>query len=276
VPAAAAAVGAEDSGAAEEGDSHCVAQAPYDVHPNAHAQADKDWVAAVLSEIEVEDATEELVRRRFQDLSVLLLLQARGTVALQVLPRLSEAAKKALQANMYRCELLRAAVEHREGRDLVSSVHIAPYWGPGGAACSSHMRRLATHASLHYTEAEAIFRALDRALRTEQALRVLVGYFPPEQGVQLVAVGMLSSSPVVRAHALSIMQRLRATPSTRVTCTFLSKLLRSQYTRLCEKERCGTLLAEQAAWGQVSQLATSDATKETRTPSDTNMAFDMM
>jgi len=253
-------------------DSHVVSNAAYELHPGTHAQADKEWISAVLSEIEVEDATEELVRRRFQDFAALLLLQAEDTAALQFSPRLSDAARKVMQANMYRCELLRNASEYRD-----RGVRIAQHWGHNGAACRNHMRRLATNASLHYSEAEGMYRDLERALRTDEALRALIGYFPPEQGVQLVAVGMLNSSPEVRAHALSIMRRLQQHSSTAVTFSFLSKLLRNQFARLSEKEQNGLLVQEQGVWGQVSQLALADSMRRIKTSSmDSSMAFDMM
>ena len=262
----------EGSNADKGDDSHVVSNAAYELHPGTHAQADKEWVSAVLSEIEMEDATEELVRRRFQDFTALLLLQTEDTAALQFSPRLSDAARKVMQANMYRCELLRSSSEYRD-----RGVRIAQHWGRNGAACRNHMRRLATHASLHYSEAEGMYRDLEQALRTDEALRALIGYFPPEQGVQLVAMGMLSSSPEVRAHALSIMRRLQQHSSTAVTFSFLSKLLRNQFARLSEKEQNGLLVQEQGVWGQVSQLALADSMRRLKTPSvDSNMAFDMM
>ena len=314
--------------AAGEGrDSVYFAHTLVEVSLTAHAVHDKEWITALLSEIEVERASEELVRRRFQDLTLQLVLHAQDAPGTSASPRWSDAAKKAAQIHAYRTELLRAATEFQDAMKFSTSPFLdaARYWASssvGSASstdvgavpvsatesekdtlkgssdtnisaitnssaqsshiplsrgqaviCRNHVRRLATYATLHWSETEVIFKDLDKALSTEYAFCALLVCFPAEQGVHLIGTGLLSCSPTVRKCAVRILQRLRSYPSASAAFSFLNGILKKAYSRVTAKDRNGVLESELNNWNAASQAALADAMRHQRQPSDSSLVL---
>jgi hypothetical protein len=87
---------------------------------------------------------------------------------------------------------------------------------------------------LHWSEQELIYADLDAALQSEDSLRAVVALLPKAH-VDVLAVGLLSLSPNVRQHAVSIWERMQQFPSTARAFEALDIQMRRTFSRLVKR-----------------------------------------
>ena len=196
--------------------------------PSDSEAFDKFFITSLIAEIEIGNVSEDVVRRRFSDLTTSILLQAFDPPSLTSSSnvRLNEKFRIQFQANAYRASILKASSEFKECDPTLIWQNL----GKGNEILRNHIRRLQCESDIHYTEIEIIFSDLQDALVTEMSLQVLLTIMPEsENGLHSIAVGMLSISQNVRNAAYNILQRVTSFPSTSYAFYRLNPMLKASF-----------------------------------------------
>ena len=198
-----------------------------------HVASDAKFIAALQSGIEAR-LGENWVRHKFYELTSSIVALAQDPTGLQLSIRLSDKARKVVEAQSHRANGLRQSTE-------VAGMPPNPWaWAAknkGGALVDGsilrlHVRRLLLESDLQEADAEGIFADLSRDVQSETDFQALLSLLPESDGgLYPVAVGLLSPSPVVRASAVRLLSGVQKFDSTRTAFATLNGLLRNAYLR---------------------------------------------
>ena len=266
-----------------------------EVSPAVHTSTDKAFMLELLSEIEIEEISEDIVRLRFLDFTMLIVLQAQDLYSLLSSDRLVDEERAAIHARSYRAQLLRNYPPSKGRRNESEWMHVqscplalalALSQAQNNAMISSsiltsavqashHIRRLHCEEGLHWTELELVYSELDDFLTAENNIQALVSVFPKSH-IDVIALGMLSVSPNVRMCAHNILSRMNEYPSTqRIFMCLDSQLLRT-FHRLCNKKANGALQQELHAWRGLANLAEADLRSRKSVSYDDSVILDLL